>query len=286
MLGMKRFVQLAACSLSSLVYAQEPTPSEEGAEPPAEVGVQAVEAATSPEPAPAAPTAPEVLTPSETSQVGERSHAIESSQDGEDSSAVASPANGTNTENQVADSTASTLPGESTSQPSTESTAPPGAASASGEQATLPIEILMASKELALSDTEALARALAELSLSRDQPAHLAVVQRFNGDMQLLATLLSWVGNKEEADLLAAPAGVLCRRGAELVNYFEVQIAPHLSEEQQRELANNITPEQKQALAQVFQTLVRMMQTGFHGSAELSRATAPLLKNMLGVPNP
>lgn len=154
------------------------------------------------------------------------------------------------------------------------------------EEEPIPVEILMASKELALSDTAALLKTItAAGTIDPDLPSHVAVVQRFNDDMQLLALLLSWVESKEDADLVAAAAGMLCRRGVELVSYFETEIAPQLTEEQELELSSHMTSEQKQALSQVFQTLMEMMQTGFFGSDELKRATAPLLKSMLGVPS-
>lgn len=154
------------------------------------------------------------------------------------------------------------------------------------EAEPLPVEILMANKELALSDTSALLNAItAAGAIDSELPSHVAVVQRFNDDMKLLALLLSWIESKEDADRLAASAGVLCRRGVELVSYFETEIAPQLTEEQELELSTHVTPEQKQALTLVFQTLMEMMQTGFFGSDELKRATAPLLKSMLGVPS-
>lgn len=159
--------------------------------------------------------------------------------------------------------------------------------SAGDEAAFLPVEILMADKELALSDSASLARAVAAAgAFDEGLPRHVAVVQRFNEDMQLLATLLLWVESKDDADRIAAPAGVLCRRGVELVTYFEEEIAPQLTQEEQRELSEHVTSEQKRALSQVFQTLMGMMQSGFFGSEDLSRATAPLLKSMLGVPSP
>lgn len=151
----------------------------------------------------------------------------------------------------------------------------------------LPVEILMASKKLALSDTSALLQAMAVTDFpgEKELPRHIAVVQRFNEDMQMLLTMLMWIESKEDADKVSAPAALLCRRGVELVSYFETEIAPGLTEEQQQELSHHVTPEQKQALTQVFQTLMEMMQTGFFGSESLKCATAPLLKSMLGVPS-